>query len=33
VIMVLVRHLHDFYKLSALYGEPAGGSDEPSNPA
>lgn len=33
VIMVLVRHLHDFYKLSDLYGEPAGAPDEPSNPA
>jgi predicted PurR-regulated permease PerM len=33
VIMVLVRHLHDFYKLSNLYGEPASGSDEPPNPA
>lgn len=33
VIMVLVRHLHDFYKLSTLYGEPVDGSDEPSNPA
>jgi predicted PurR-regulated permease PerM len=33
VIMVLVRHLHEFYKLSALYGEPASGSDEPPNPA
>jgi len=33
VIMVLVRHLHDFYKLSDLYGEPANGSDEPPNPA
>lgn len=33
VIMVLVRHLHDFYKLSDLYGEPASGSDEPPNPA
>lgn len=33
VIMVLVRHLHDFYKLSDLYGEPASGSDEPPSPA
>jgi predicted PurR-regulated permease PerM len=33
VIMVLVRHLHDFYKLSDLYGEPPSGSDEPPNPA
>nr|WP_298142839.1 AI-2E family transporter [uncultured Pseudomonas sp.] len=34
VIMVLVRHLHDFYKLSALYGElPPSGSDEPPSPA
>lgn len=33
VIMVLVRHLHDFYKLSDLYGEPLSGSDEPSSPA
>ncbi|HLA30364.1 MAG TPA: AI-2E family transporter [Pseudomonas sp.] len=33
VIMVLVRHLHDFYKLSDLYGEPPSGSDEPPSPA
>lgn len=33
VIMVLVRHLHDFYKLSDLYGEPASGPDEPPDPA
>ncbi|MGB4075196.1 AI-2E family transporter [Pseudomonas sp.] len=33
VIMVLVRHLHDFYKLSDLYGESASGSDEPPSPA
>ncbi|WP_341305133.1 AI-2E family transporter [Pseudomonas sp. TMP25] len=33
VVMVLVRHLHDFYKLSDLYGEPASAPDEPSNPA
>jgi predicted PurR-regulated permease PerM len=33
VIMVLMRHLHDFYKLSDLYGKPASSSDEPSNPA
>lgn len=33
VIMVLVRHLHDFYKLSDLYGEPAHGSDEPPKSA
>lgn len=33
IIMVLLRHAHDFYKLSALYGEPGGGSDEPPNPA
>ncbi|MDP3816015.1 AI-2E family transporter [Pseudomonas sp.] len=33
VIMVLVRHLHDFYKLSDLYGEPPSDSDEPPSPA
>jgi predicted PurR-regulated permease PerM len=33
VIMVLLRHAHDFYKLSALYGESPSGSDEPPNPA
>ena len=32
VIMVLVRHLHDFYKLSSLYGELVTGSDEPPKP-
>ncbi len=30
VIMVLLRHVHDFYKLSALYGESDGGSQESS---
>lgn len=30
VIMVLLRHVHDFYKLSALYGESGGGSQESS---
>lgn len=30
VIMVLLRHVHDFYKLSALYGESGAGSQEPS---
>lgn len=33
VIMVLVRHLHDFYKLSALYQEPADAPPESSDPA
>ncbi|MGE8359452.1 AI-2E family transporter [Pseudomonas sp.] len=33
VIMVLLRHAHDFYKLSSLYGESGGGSDEPPSPA
>ncbi|QLC74282.1 AI-2E family transporter [Pseudomonas sp. LPB0260] len=33
VIMVLLRHAHDFYKLSALYGESPRGSDEPQSPA
>ncbi|RJG10081.1 AI-2E family transporter [Pseudomonas cavernicola] len=33
VIMVLLRHAHDFYKLSALYRESPGGSDEPPSPA
>ena len=33
VIMVLLRHAHDFYKLSALYGESPNGSDEPPRPA
>ena len=33
VIMVLVRHLRDVYKLSDLYGESKGDSAEPPNPA
>ena len=33
VIMVLLRHAHDFYKLSALYGESPRGSEEPPSPA
>jgi predicted PurR-regulated permease PerM len=33
VIVVLLRHLHDLYKLSDLYGEPAEASDEPPDPA
>lgn len=33
VIMVLLRHAHDFYKLSDLYGETGSGSDEPSDTA
>ncbi|MDX1369183.1 AI-2E family transporter [Pseudomonas sp.] len=33
VIMVLVRHGHDLYKLSDLYGEPPSASDEPISPA
>jgi predicted PurR-regulated permease PerM len=33
VIMVLLRHAHDFYKLSTLYGESPSGSDEPPSPA
>ncbi len=33
VIVVLLRHGHDFYKLSALYGESPGRSDEPPSPA
>jgi len=37
VIMVLLRHVHDLYKLSELYGESShgdssGGSAEPSGP-
>ena len=30
VIMVLLRHGHDFYKLSTLYGKPHGDSQEPT---
>ena len=30
VIMVLLRHAHDLYKLSGLYGESNSGSDEPT---
>ena len=33
VVMVLVRHLHDFYKLSDLYGESSGDSQEPPSSA
>ncbi|MFG0415235.1 AI-2E family transporter [Ectopseudomonas khazarica] len=33
VIMVLLRHAHDLYKLSGLYGESNSGSDEPPSPA
>lgn len=33
VIMVLLRHAHDFYKLSDLYGETSSGSDEPPSTA
>ena len=33
VIMVLLRHAHDFYKLSDLYGESSGDSQEPPPPA
>lgn len=33
VIMVLLRHAHDLYKLSGLYGESSSGSDEPPSPA
>ncbi|HBX57569.1 AI-2E family transporter [Pseudomonas sp. UBA2684] len=33
VIMVLVRHAHDFYKLSDLYQESPDGPDEPHSPA
>lgn len=33
VVMVLLRHAHDFYKLSALYGESPSGSEEPPRPA
>ena len=33
VIMVLLRHAHDLYKLSQLYGETGSGSDEPSDSA
>lgn len=33
VIMVLLRHVHDLYKLSELYGESPSGSDEPPSPA
>ncbi|AYC32161.1 AI-2E family transporter [Pseudomonas cavernae] len=33
VIMVLLRHVHDLYKLSNLYRESIDGFDEPSNPA
>lgn len=32
VIMVLLRHAHDLYKLSDLYTEPAGSSAEPPSP-
>jgi len=33
VIMVLLRHAHDFYKLSDLYGESSGDSQEPPSSA
>lgn len=33
IIMVLLRHAHDFYKLSELYGESSGDSQEPPSPA
>lgn len=33
VIMVLLRHAHDFYKLSDLYGESSGASQEPPSSA
>lgn len=33
VIMVLLRHAHDFYKISDLYGESSGDSQEPPPPA
>lgn len=33
VIMVLVRHAHDLYKLSGLYGESNSGSSEPPSQA
>jgi len=33
VIMVLLRHVHDLYKLSELYGESPSGPDEPPSPA
>lgn len=33
VIMVLLRHAHDLYKLSGLYGESNSGSEEPPSPA
>ncbi len=33
VIMVLLRHVHDLYKLSELYGESPSGSEEPPTPA
>ncbi|UVE16615.1 AI-2E family transporter [Pseudomonas sp. LS44] len=32
VIMVLLRHVHDFYRLSDLYREPVEGSEESVNP-
>ena len=33
IIMVLLRHAHDFYKLSDLYGESSGDSQEPPSSA
>lgn len=33
VVMVLLRHVHELYKLSALYGDSSDGSAEPPSPA
>ncbi|NWL78157.1 AI-2E family transporter [Pseudomonas taiwanensis] len=33
IIMVLLRHAHDFYKLSDLYGQSSSGPDDPSSTA
>ena len=33
IVMVLLRHAHDLYKLSDLYGQPVSGPDDPSSTA
>jgi predicted PurR-regulated permease PerM len=33
IIMVLLRHAHDFYKLSDLYGKSSSGPDDPPSTA
>ncbi|WP_375737744.1 AI-2E family transporter [Pseudomonas boanensis] len=33
IVMVLLRHAHDLYKLSDLYGKPVSGPDDPSSTA